>query len=238
MILAATRWFPSAARCGTLLTVLAVSLTHAAAADPAAKPEAPAKKWQSLFDGKSLQNWESVEFGGEGEVTVEKGMIVLAQGSDMSGIHWTGEALPQTNYELELEAQRIDGGDFFCGIVFPVKKKLCSFVVGGWGGGVVGLSSLDGLYANENETTGYQGFKSKEWYRVRLLVRDDYIAGWINDEQAFGVDVSKKQVSVHPAVELAKPLGLCSFATVAGYRNVKIRKLTAEEIAAPGKIVP
>ncbi|MBX3450481.1 MAG: DUF1080 domain-containing protein [Planctomycetaceae bacterium] len=226
-----------------VMTVLAIlGAGVAMAADEAdKKPDArkdDGKNWKVLFDGKELGGWKSVEFGGEGEVSIVDGAIHLAQGSELSGVHWTGAALPKTNYELELEASRIDGGDFFCGIVFPVEKSLCSYVVGGWGGGVVGLSSIDGLYANENDTTSYRGFKSGQWYRIRLRVRNDFISGWIDDDQVFGVDIRKKKVSVHPAVELAKPLGICSFSTVAGLRKIRIRELTADEIDEPGHVFP
>lgn len=61
--------------------------------------------------------------------------------------------MPVMNYELSLEAMRVDGSDFFCGLTFPVGSNFCSFIVGGWGGGVVGLSSLNSEDASQNETT-------------------------------------------------------------------------------------
>jgi hypothetical protein len=48
------------------------------------------------------------------------------------------------NYEIKLEAKKVTGNDFFCGMTFPVGDSFCSFIVGGWGGPVVGLSSIDG----------------------------------------------------------------------------------------------
>ena len=58
----------------------------------------------------------------------------------MTGITWTNE-VPTNNYEISLEAMRVEGSDFFCALTFPVGNDPCSFIVGGWGGGVVGLSS-------------------------------------------------------------------------------------------------
>lgn len=186
-------------------------------------------KWRPLWDGKTLKNWKVTEFGGEGDVAVDEDAIVMQQGSELTGIHWTGEKLPTSNYEISLEAQRIDGSDFFCGLVFPVKTKQCSFVVGGWGGGVVGLSALDGLYAADNDTATYHTFKLKQWYKIRLRVADDYICGWIDDEQVFNVELKGREVSLHPALELAKPLGISCFSTVAGLKDIKIRDLTEAE---------
>ena len=47
-------------------------------------------------------------------------------------------------------------------------NSFCSFVVGGWGGGVVGLSSVDGSDASENETSRSKEFKRGQWYRVQV----------------------------------------------------------------------
>lgn len=192
-------------------------------------PQANAPQWRPLWDGKTLKNWTVTEYGGEGEVSVQDDQIVMAQGSEITGIHWTGAKLPTSNYELSLEARRIDGSDFFCGLVFPVKDKHCSFVVGGWGGGVVGLSAVDGLYAADNDTATYHTFKMKQWYRVRLRVTDDFILAWIDDERVVDLDLKGRAVSLHPAVELAKPLGVSCFSTVAGLRDIKLRELTAAE---------
>ena len=37
------------------------------------------------------------------------------------------------DYELRLEAKRVEGGDFFCGLTFPVGKEYCTLILGGWG---------------------------------------------------------------------------------------------------------
>ena len=58
-----------------------------------------------------------------------------------------------SDYEVTLEAMRVDGNDFFCGMTFPAGKDPCTLIVGGWGGTVVGLSSINGMDASENETT-------------------------------------------------------------------------------------
>src|SRR5207247_113220 len=130
-------------------------------------------------DGKTLQGWKTSKFGGEGQVAVQDGRIVIAMGNPMSGVTWTGE-FPKIDYEISLEAMRVDGSDFFCGLTFPVGESPCSFIVGGWGGGVVGLSSIDGSDASENETTKYQEFDKRRWYAVRVRVSKDKIEAWID----------------------------------------------------------
>jgi hypothetical protein len=96
-------------------------------------------QWRDLFDGKTLNGWKVPKFGGEGQVKVEDGCIVMERGDPMTGIAWAGD-FPKTNYEVEYVAKRTDGIDFFATVTFPVGDSFCSFVTGGWGGSVIGLS--------------------------------------------------------------------------------------------------
>jgi hypothetical protein len=194
--------------------------------------DAPRGKTHVLFDGTSLENWQPTNFGGEGPVEIVDGAVVMQRGADLSGIHWTGDPLPKINYEVTLEAQRVDGSDFFCGIVFPVKNAFCSFVAGGWGGSVVGLSSVDDVYAAENETGTYASFNDKEWYKFRLRVTETAITAWIDGKEYVRLKTKGRKLSLHPAVEPAKPFGVSCYATVAAVRDIKIRELTPEEVAA------
>jgi Domain of Unknown Function (DUF1080) len=194
-----------------------------AAQCPAAEPA-----WKSLFDGKSLAGWKKTAFGGEAEVEVKDGRIVMAAGSPMTGITWTRE-FPKIDYEISLEAMRVDGSDFFCGLTFPVGESPCSFIVGGWGGGVVGLSSIDGSDASENETTRYQEFESGRWYAIRVRVAKDKIEAWIDKTRMVDLDTKDRRISIRVEVELSRPLGICCFATTAALRDIKVRTLGATE---------
>ncbi len=180
---------------------------------------------KSLFDGKTLGSWKPVEFGGEGAVKVENGAIRVEMGATISGIQWTGEAPPRTNYELSLEAMKVDGSDFFLGIVFPVGKETCSFVAGGWGGGVTGLSSVDHMNASENETATDQTYKKEQWYTFRLIVTPAKIEVWWDAKQVVNLELANRQISVHPAVESAAPLGLTNYQTTSLFRNIRLKKL-------------
>jgi hypothetical protein len=204
-----------------------------AKADAKADPKPAPTKWKSLFDGKTLKNWKSSQFGGEGEVSVKDGAIIMSQGSEMTGIVWDGDELPKMNYEISLSAQRIDGGDFFCGLTFQVNEDPCSFIVGGWGGGLVGISSLDGQDAANNETARFESFHSKRWYKIRLRVSENGLMGWIDEKQVVGVETKDRKISIRPEVDLSRPLGIACYATVAGLKDIQIRKLTPAEAKAP-----
>src|SRR5262249_41529542 len=78
-----------------------------------ATPKATAP-WKTLFDGKTLAGWKITDFAGHGDVTVKDGTIRLETGI-MTGITWSND-LPRINYEITLEAMRVEGSDFFCGL--------------------------------------------------------------------------------------------------------------------------
>ena len=192
---------------------------------PAKVEPAPAASLEglSLFDGETLDGWRESDFAGHGEVKVEQGKIVLGMGV-MTGITWTG-ALPRMNYEVSLDAMRVEGSDFFCGLTFPVGTNPCSLIVGGWGGGVVGLSSLDGEDAANNETTKYMSFQNGRWYRIRLQVLPEKIQAWIDDEKVVDVVTKERRISIRFEVEPSLPFGIATWSTAAALRNIRIRKL-------------
>ena len=211
--------------------------------DKAANPKSPPTKdksvsekdgWEPLFNGKNLDGWKVTNFGGEGEVKLEKHDVVITQGVDLSGITSTRKDLPKTNYEIEFEAQRAAGSDFFVGVTFPVQDSFCSLICGGWGGGVCGISSLDGMDASENETTGYMSFTNGQWYKVRVKVTPEKIEAWLDKDQIVDVEIKDRKIDVRFEVDLSKPLGFASYQSTARIRNARLRKLPpAVDVSAP-----
>jgi hypothetical protein len=199
--------------------------TSTADAKREASPKPDKDGWTPLFNGKNLDGWKSTNFGGEGEVYLEKGNVVITQGVDLSGINSSRKDLPRSNYEIEFEAQRAAGSDFFVGLTFPVRKSSCSLILGGWGGGVCGLSSLDGMDASENETTSYMAFTNGQWYKIRLKVTDDKIEAWLDKQQLVEVDTDDRKIDVRFEVEISKPLGFATYQSTAWIRNARIRQL-------------
>ena len=191
----------------------------------AAKPTQPfeGEDWQSLFDGKTLTGWRLTEFAGRAEVQCESGLLVLNMGDPFTGINWTND-VPKINYEVALDAMRVSGSDFFCGLTVPVRDSFCSLIVGGWGGSLVGISSLDRMDASENETAKFMNFEQGRWYRIRLRVTDKRIEAWIDQDKLINVDISDKQISLRPGdIELSKPFGIASWQTTAALREIRLR---------------
>ena len=191
----------------------------------AGQPEKDKPAWKSLFDGKTLDGWKKTNFGGEGAVGVEDGAIILPAGSDMTGITYAGKDFPKMNYEVALEGKRAKGGDFFCTTTFPVGDDFCSLVVGGWGGQVVGLSSINNLDASENESTTNQEFKQNQWYKVRIRVTKDRIQAWIDEKQMIDADVKDKKISIRVECDLCKPFGVATWNTSGAVRDIRVREL-------------
>lgn len=183
------------------------------------------KEWRSLFDGKELGEWKTTKFGGEGSVEVKDQQIKLDYGQYMTGVTHSGKGLPKTNYEIELEATREDGSDFFCGLTFPVDDSFASLICGGWGGSVIGVSSIDGMDASENTTTAYKAFKNKQWYKVRVRVTKGRLQAWIDDKLFVDEEVTGDRLSTRIEMDRCQPLGIASFDTQAAVRNIRIREV-------------
>jgi hypothetical protein len=185
---------------------------------------APAQNWTPLFDGKSLTGWRETPFTKHGEVRVENGTIVLGHGR-LTGITWTRD-FPRTGYEIRFEAARLEGNDFFAGITFPVGDSFCSWINGGWDGTVVGLSSIDGEDASDNETSTNRLFEKGRWYAFRLAVTADRIQAWIDGALVIDAEIKGRRIGLRPGeIDLSAPLGFASYSTVAALRKIEYRLL-------------
>lgn len=197
-----------------------------AAFGPTSSPQPQtAAGWQPLFDGKTLNNWHATKFTGEGGVKVENGQIVLETGKSLTGITWSGPELPTTNYELALQAMRVEGGDFFAGVTFPVADSFCSLILGGWGGSVIGLSSINSEDASQNATSQSMDFESGRWYSVRLRVTPAKIEVWLDDRQIINQDLKNNRITIRIEMEPSVPLGIASWKTKAALRDIRLRRL-------------
>jgi hypothetical protein len=214
------------------LVVVVFSISAAALLRADEKPKEPqAPAWRELFNGKDLTGWRQSDYGGGPEVTVDDGKIAIPLAERLSGITYDAgdvDKLPKTNYEVELEARRVQGTDFFVGLTFPVGDSFASLILGGWGGTVCGISSLDGDDANHNETRKLIRFKKGQWYKVRVRVEPERIQAWIDDQPLVDVKTTGKHVDIRPEIGPSKPLGLASFSTAAEVKSVRLRELPAD----------
>lgn len=184
-----------------------------------------ATEWLPLFDGKSLKDWKTAEFTGHGEVRVEDGTILLGFGMPMTGVTLT-KSFPETGYEVRFEAVRRQGNDFFASLTFPVAKSFCTWVNGGWGGDIIGLSSIDGWDASDNETRTYFNFENDRWYAFRLWVTDERIKAWIDEKPVINVAIAGRPITLrHGEIKLSAPFGFASYRTTGALRKIEYRLL-------------
>jgi len=226
-------------------------------ADDAVKDEASKddKKWTLLFDGKTLDGWTVSKLDADKKAEVKDGVIIIGRDDLASGVKYD-KPFPKTNYEILYQAKRAAGYDFFGTITFPVKDSYCSFVNGGWSGNIIGLSSIDGYDASENETTAFYEFKDKKWYQFRVCVTDDRILVWFyqvedngkpvepekddpKDAAAIKAEMEKpkvnlaledKRMSTRLEVTFFQPLGISTWNTEGHLRDIKFRELKPEDV--------
>ena len=178
----------------------------------------------SLFDGSNLGQWKITDFSDHGKVYIKDQSIILQTGDSLTGVTWAGPLL-RMNYEINLDAMRVDGGDFFCGLTFPVGDSCVTFIVGGWGGAVCGISCVNFYDASDNETTTRCYLDNNIWYHIRVRVTPEKIQCWIDDEQYVDLETHGKNLDVRMEVEKSKPLGIASWQTTAAIKNIRLTKL-------------
>lgn len=221
------------------LLLIALPMTAFGQEKPVSQPTSPLKEnWINLFDGKTLDNWAKVKNYGTGDVLVQEGAIELKTGSTSTAIRYdnTATPFPTTRYEIEYVAERVEGSDFFAALTFPVGKNVCTLINGGWGGTLVGLSSINGMDASENSTSTWHDFKNKVRYRFRVAVTDDSITVWIDDEQAIATVIKDSTVSIRFEMELCKPLGFATWICHGAIYSIRYRHLDCEEAKALDEI--
>ncbi len=204
--------------------------------DPAAVQEKDAstpvkedgKGWMPLLEKSSMEGWEKTNFGGEGKVDFnDQGELVFEVGEPMTGITYKKD-FPKENFEIRWEANRLSGSDFLAGLTFPVGEEHCSFICGGWGGGLIGISSIDGNDASENQTTQFQNLKNKQWYKFVVRVDAQEIRVKMDDKEIIKIPRKGKSFSVRGEVRASRPLGYAVFRSQVAVRNFEYRSISAE----------
>jgi hypothetical protein len=242
------------------ITFVGLWIPSALAQDPSAKevvgpaPKIEAKAWVV----SDWSEWKLQETAPEGQSAVvpevketepgkvrselsaeakKAGVLLLGPSETLSVVKYEGkQPLLVNDYEISWEGMRLEGSDFFAALTFPVgtKEQCATFVTGGWGGWVTGVSSLQDLFANENETTGSTEFKQGRWYAFTLQVNKDCLRALIDETEIFKVSLIGKKISMHPSeIRKSMPLGFATFSTKGAIRNVRIRPLKPGELTPP-----
>ena len=182
----------------------------------------PLRAWTTLFDGKSLADWRAGVYGDSAELDVTADGVVIPQGVPLSGFTYQLDP-PRGSYRLEVQATRVYGADFFLGITFPVREEHVTLVLGGWGGGLCGLSCIDGEDASSNSTRTHRDFPNGKRQTVVVEVTSDRIRAFTNGELLVDTSIAGKRLALRPEVTPSMPLGIASFATRTVVHSVRIQ---------------
>ena len=212
--------------CGLLAVTLAVFCPTFSGLQTALAEEGGQADWIEL-PTDDTKIWTPSVFGGDGDITFTADAIKMTAGDPITGVRCSAE-IPKENFEIELEGRRTNNFDFFCALTFPVGEDgRCSFVVGGWAGAVVGLSSVDGLDAARNSTKKLMNFENGQWYKIRVRVDAEEIQCWIDDKLIVQQPRADHKFDIRVEMHESLPVGIAAFMCDSEIRNVRWRKLAA-----------
>ena len=199
-------------------TLILAAVTSAGTAEPT-----------RLFNGHDLAGWKIADLFGGGKVDVlPDGTVECGFGNPMTGIAFTNTP-PRMNYELSLQAVRVQGSDFFVALTLPIETNYCTIIIGGWGGGLCGISSVDYLDASENQWSENITFENERWYTLRVRVTPGVLQVFL-DETLYTARVEgpPSRFSLRSGSDIDKtgPLGLATYRTKARWRNFTLTPVT------------
>ncbi len=177
--------------------------------------------WRQLYDGADLSSWELGVYGESDEYEVLEGGVVIPQTAALAGMTFRG-ALPTAPYRLSVEATRRYGADFFLGVTFPVAGDHLTLVLGGWGGMVSGLSSIDGLDASRNATRTLRHFPNGKRHEVEIDVTEAAVRVRVDGEPFLSASLEGREVGLRVDVEPSHPLGIATYATSTQVHRVRV----------------
>jgi hypothetical protein len=208
---------------------MAVLLMALSACHEPAKPAA-ASRWD-LFTAPLMDHWQEAKIERSGSMVRELDGFTLNEGAPMTGNvfpTWTEDGLPLTDYAINYEAMRISGNDFFGSVTFPVGKaeRCVTFVLGGWGGSQVGISSIDGYDASDNTTGSSQHFENNRWYRVRIEVTDRFLKVLLDGRPIINTNITGRSLSLRGGdIHQCVPFGFATYGTTGRIRGCAVEKL-------------
>jgi hypothetical protein len=177
-------------------------------------------------DWKPLTDWKQTAFPGAGKIVWDGPKVQMGPGAPMTGI--TAGAFKLKNaYEIRFKATRVMGNDFFCSLTFPYGDSFATWVNGGWGGDIVGISSIDNWDASENETRQYFNFENGREYLFRLEVKPELIRAYIDERKIVDLAVNGRAIGLRRGMAVTVPLSIFSYNTAAAIRDIEYRPLAS-----------
>jgi hypothetical protein len=184
-----------------------------------------------LFETPLVDHWRDAKIEDGGEIRREADGFTLKEGGPMTGNvfpTWEADGLPLTDYRVTYEAMRVSGSDFFGAVTFPVGgiDRCVTFVLGGWGGTQVGVSSIDGADASQNATGSSVQFENGRWYRVRIEVQEESLRVWLDDRPLVSFNPKGRQLGLRgPDIARCAPFGFATFGTEGRIKGCVVERM-------------
>lgn len=191
-----------------------------------------ANGWEIMFNGKDLTGWEVVA---ENRIVgASEGQLNLAASQLSTDIRWTYDDFPSVDYEVKVEAKRVEGEGAFCHMVFPIEACHCFLVIGAEGD-IVALDRVDGLGILDikNETARRMHFERNRWYRVHLRVTREKVVVLIDGKEE--INVAADRLSLPTAWMFLRPFALGTWQTTATVRDIKRLRREGPPASRPAK---
>jgi len=186
-------------------------------------------KWQSLFDGKTLNGWQAARGGHfKGNVaeriSVADGCIVIGGVHAGTGVRCTRD-IPRTGYELAFDVMCTQGGSSAGSLIFPVGETYSMWDICTGGGGPKLAATATHPGRQDAASRPFKAVNGR-WYRFRVRVERDRVQAWIDDEQVFDCPTQGYRFGHWAGWNPARPLGfLTCYSSAAKVRNIRLRRL-------------
>ena len=212
--------------------LLALAISSCGPSKPLPKPVSA--HWD-LFASPYLEKWQEASIPRSGGIAKKSAGFVCHAGAPMTGLAyatWVQDGLPVTDYAVDYDAMRVSGHDFFGSLTFPVRdsQTFVTFVLGGWGGAQVGISSIDGYDASENTTGSSQRFENDKWYHVRIEARTKEIRVLLDGKPIIQTNILSRNLSLRAGdIDKCIPFGFATYNTEGRVQGCRVERLVTEE---------
>jgi hypothetical protein len=188
---------------------------------------------RALFNGRDLSGWKVADLWGSGKIeALSNGVVSCGIGKPMTCVAYTN-SFPTMSYEVKMEAMRKEGSDFFVAMTIPVESNACTVVIGGWGGSLCGISSINFMDAAENQHSEAVNLKNDVWYTLRVRVTPGVLEVFLNDTlYTAKVEFQNSTVfSLRAGSDIDKtlPFGLATYETHALWRNLTVTTIEKKQ---------
>lgn len=193
----------------------------------------PNKKWETLFDGKTLGGW--IQRGGKARYHVEDGAIVGTTVQHTPNSFLCTEKV-YCNFILELEFKVESGLNSGVQIRSNSLKKYKNGRVHGyqveidpseraWSGGIYDEGRRGWLYDLEDNEPARKAFRNEQWNHFRIEAIGDSIRTWIN-----GVPAANLTDSMTPSGFIALQVHSINsrIPLQVRWRNIRIKELARD----------